>query len=197
MCLRTKFQFTPLREGRRQSAVNCFKFRHFNSRPSARGDDDGQGKSTFYCGISIHAPPRGATMKKLVSWQQNLAFQFTPLREGRPTVSATAHASTRISIHAPPRGATFDKATVVSRYSHFNSRPSARGDRTYLRKLVQKVFQFTPLREGRRFREMGGCMEFSISIHAPPRGATLADKITVRVCVFQFTPLREGRPKSA
>ena len=57
----TKFQFTPLREGRlplltfRQGAA------HFNSRPSARGDDTAHG------------------------WgRKRWKFQFTPLREGRP-----------------------------------------------------------------------------------------------------------------
>ena len=55
---------------------------YFNSRPSARGD-----KAKFegmrIPGISIHAPPRGAT--------ENLDW---------------AYKSIKISIHAPPRGAT-------------------------------------------------------------------------------------------
>ena len=33
--------------------------------------------------ISIHAPPRGATNVELVTLE-NIEFQFTPLREGRP-----------------------------------------------------------------------------------------------------------------
>ena len=76
----------------------------------------------------------------------------------------------------------------------FNSRPSARGDLTFVEASAQnKKFQFTPLREGRHPRaprvllphhfnsrpsargdnssdEMIG--DKSISIHAPPRGAT-------------------------
>ena len=32
-----------------------------------------------------------------------------------------------------------------------------------------------------------------ISIHAPPRGATIAQKTDVIHLLFQFTPLREGR----
>ena len=58
-------------------------------------------------------------------------------------------ASWVISIHAPPRGAT-----------------GVCGGHT-----IKAVFQFTPLREGRRFflvLLLGG----EISIHAPPRGAT-------------------------
>ena len=34
----------------------------------------------------------------------------------------------------------------------------------------------------------------NISIHAPPRGATLYSFIFLRPPIFQFTPLREGRP---
>ena len=78
---------------------------HFNSRPSARGDPDGwriarRNRRV----ISIHAPPRGATTPALLS--TGIQFQFTPLREGRRTLD----------------GAGFCVDT------HFNSRPSARGD---------------------------------------------------------------------
>ena len=56
---------------------------------------------------------------------------------------------------------------------HFNSRPSARGDRA-CRFLVfcGFPFQFTPLREGRRMATSKGAVLYLISIHAPPRGAT-------------------------
>ena len=36
----------------------------------------------------------------------------------------------------------------------------------------------------------------SISIHAPPRGATVLERLLVSVGLFQFTPLREGRQQS-
>ena len=32
-----------------------------------------------------------------------------------------------------------------------------------------------------------------ISIHAPPRGATLLWTLGIKNAIFQFTPLREGR----
>ena len=63
--------------------------------------------------------------------------------------------------------------STASGFSHFNSRPSARGD---LKKSATRwgrfgIFQFTPLREGRRGSPAkGNCLY--ISIHAPPRGAT-------------------------
>ena len=55
-----RFQFTPLREGRRRRTGKPLR------RPP----------------ISIHAPPRGATGRfaALRNWKP---FQFTPLREGR------------------------------------------------------------------------------------------------------------------
>ena len=123
--------------------------------------------------------------------------------------------------------------------TYFNSRPSARGDAdqreediahekfqfTPLREgrpdkttiaVGESVFQFTPLREGRQSRRPATLPWESISIHAPPRGATdghparfrrpvyfnsrpsargdLADCGNVRHRrAFQFTPLREGR----
>ena len=101
-----------------------------------------------YGQISIHAPPRGATTAALHAAIAAL-FQFTPLREGRPFIFV-----------------------AVFGLSHFNSRPSARGDWRLWRRLAALLFQFTPLREGRR--------------------KATKDKKTTRP--FQFTPLREGRP---
>ena len=141
--------------------------------------------------ISIHAPPRGATVFVLLySWQE--IFQFTPLREGRPTT-----------------------ARACSSPIYFNSRPSARGDSVNEKKPPLEKFQFTPLREGRRDGRARGeadCDYFNsrpsargdvetdtivaqwfISIHAPPRGATKTSTGLIIQSKFQFTPLREGR----
>ena len=164
------FQFTPLREGRHARLARHQRlFRHFNSRPSARGDASARNVPRKPL-ISIHAPPRGATTAKpqgLGAFQ----FQFTPLREGR-----------RVS---------FASRKPVS--PNFNSRPSARGDPIPAHGDSTFPFQFTPLREGRRVTRSptpqaanfnsrpsarGDLMPFrhfpclSISIHAPPRGAT-------------------------
>ena len=188
--------------------------------------------------ISIHAPPRGAT-KFGRCYDERILFQFTPLREGRhgededddlddyyfnsrPSARGDERRPQRnallisISIHAPPRGATkfgrcYDERILFQftplregRHGededddlddyYFNSRPSARGDER---------------------RPQRNALLISISIHAPPRGATAR----LRVCsaaqsdfnsrpsargdvttlpgmsplVFQFTPLREGR----
>ena len=120
------FQFTPLREGRREHIRREEAVLHFNSRPSARGDpnlrnslgqtgqfqftplregrlellDDG----TALADISIHAPPRGATFLAYAD-RMRWRFQFTPLREGRRRGEVYG-LQWDISIHAPPRGAT-------------------------------------------------------------------------------------------
>ena len=163
------FQFTPLREGRRQPGGKRRNTHDFNSRPSARGDPPHMpmaGKETYFNSrpsargdkspgrtpggshISIHAPPRGATRTPRPSPTPFPPFQFTPLREGR-----------RIRAKRSPQAA------------YFNSRPSARGDDS----------------ETTRSRSV------SISIHAPPRGATTAKPQGLGAFQFQFTPLREGR----
>ena len=121
-----QFQFTPLREGRLALTLASCQGLHFNSRPSARGDASDVALLSGRNNISIHAPPRGAT-----------GF-LTP-------VLTTLH----ISIHAPPRGATL---------------------------------------QGKRCRKAT-----KISIHAPPRGATGSRQLDSPAIIFQFTPLREGR----
>ena len=79
------FQFTPLREGRR----NCSKHsssprKHFNSRPSARGD----------CRLlPAPTPPRAD-------------FNSRPSARGDCHCDCAPCCAILISIHAPPRGAT-------------------------------------------------------------------------------------------
>ena len=145
-----------------------------------------------------------------------MQFQFTPLREGRPHIRFRRRNEHLISIHAPPRGATWTKRNGRDSPTHFNSRPSARGDwgaTSQSRNTTE--FQFTPLREGRLIATMlfASDVYFNsrpsargdlfllricvisnwISIHAPPRGATRKGRAHGNIGVFQFTPLREGR----
>ena len=98
------FQFPPLCEGRRHGSDPAPPSCHFNSRPSARGDLIQARMPISGQGISIHAPPRGATNSHHIPCTCN-AFQFTPLREGR-----------------------HQQLQNCQVYSDFNSRPSARGD---------------------------------------------------------------------
>ena len=189
------FQFTPLREGRRYTRATSWIQSNFNSRPSARGDReavqlcreenisihapprgatwklDRFSRSRY---ISIHAPPRGATEPRRLADRVANAFQFTPLREGRHEELQALRHYPRISIHAPPRGATRQRLPARRRPPHFNSRPSARGDKSCPnRTATSSLFQFTPLREGRHPLHECNTEGIFISIHAPPRGATV------------------------
>ena len=122
----TKFQFTPLREGRRLYSAVSVAARYFNSRPSARGDDVKQGNVLGIICISIHAPPRGATFPAVRPLYTNF-----------------------ISIHAPPRGATFYRHALPA-LVQFQFTPLREGRLLLLWKPYPfREFQFTPLREGR------------------------------------------------
>ena len=79
----SRFQSTPLCEGRLLLRRRGCDLAHFNPRPSARGD----------CRWGAH-----------LSTKQT--FQSTPLCEGRLNTPADIWVINRISIHAPLRGAT-------------------------------------------------------------------------------------------
>ena len=166
-----QFQFTPLREGRRVGGCHPVQAVYFNSRPSARGDADGTERKRHAHGISIHAPPRGATAYKSIkeldgrvisihapprgATRANVCICCRKYFNSRPSARGDRRRHARaqvlpISIHAPPRGAT-STASPSIRTSNFNSRPSARGDARWLNAAFNLlIFQFTPLREGRQ-----------------------------------------------
>ena len=169
--LATLFQFTPLREGRRtqqplmwmkklisihapprgataRASSRQQKRQHFNSRPSARGDN---------------APERrGGT--------QLPDFNSRPSARG-DQANLAAIQKCLISIHAPPRGAT-PAGQPTSTISHFNSRPSARGDRRGRNLRVDFPISIHAPPRGATPHAGEPRSRRSISIHAPPRGAT-------------------------
>ena len=166
-----KFQFTPLREGRRKagkfpSAAILFQF-----TPLREGRQNSRRENSKEEGISIHAPPRGATLMARV-FEPDGVFQFTPLREGRRLCRCTR--TTR---------------------SNFNSRPSARGDVYDVLHIPGLGFIsiHAPPRGATAAALLGCAVQRHISIHAPPRGATAAAAQLLGHQQFQFTPLREGR----
>ena len=187
--------------------------RHFNSRPSARGDTRHAAQAAVFP-ISIHAPPRGATRHRvhvLVGGQ----FQFTPLREGRPEV-LDGFLRLLLFQFTPLREGRPELRIVKQRTYAFQFTPLREGRRLLLVGITGiKIFQFTPLREGRPCIVAGrsctkpnfnsrpsargdggaraGYADLFISIHAPPRGATAQGNFIAEVIAFQFTPLREGR----
>ena len=145
---------------------------NFNSRPCGRGDHR----------ANIHQI-------------RLILFQFTPLREGRPQALAAENQRKIISIHAPAGGATPAPGRAAACWCYFNSRPCGRGDEIKLEfeeykeisihapaggatvtvnvmNYPQYLFQFTPLREGRRIVPLVARQHLDISIHAPAGGAT-------------------------
>ena len=83
LLLGNKFQFTPLREGRPACSLPRLRQHKFQFTPLREGRLLRSGVQNDAMYISIHAPPRGATV-------------FSDMLELLPN----------ISIHAPPRGAT-------------------------------------------------------------------------------------------
>ena len=195
-----RFQFTPLREGRRMRTCSptcplSFQFTPLREGRRRRGACGGPAAV-----ISIHAPPRGATRRVPGLSQHGGNFNSRP----------------------SARGDNAEKSDIVMPQD-FNSRPSARGDQTTSTSTFAIWrFQFTPLREGRRCRRTGdrggrhfnsrpsargdgteglfaeavyyfnsrpsargdtngeyGLPHTPISIHAPPRGATKPCKTLV------------------
>ena len=90
-----------------------------------------------------------------------------------------------ISIHAPPRGATgaMLKSMGIADIS-IHAPPRGATDLVETQNVVD-VFQFTPLREGRRDND-AYLSRLLISIHAPPRGATPDGASTVSLIVISI-----------
>ena len=190
---RREFQFTPLREGRRNQARWRLCVRYFNSRPSARGDFCGF-PTTFALQISIHAPPRGATPRRTEERNGTTHFNSRPSArgDGQPRRKEGTHG--QISIHAPPRGATYPQTVDFPAFAISIHAPPRGATHRTADVALHSGFQFTPLREGRLRSFALGLLASLISIHAPPRGATEPRRLADRVAnAFQFTPLREGR----
>ena len=165
----------------------------FNSRPSARGDSPRKAGETFRLDFNSRPSARGDIHSSNPKADTG-NFNSRPSARGDGRDENAFSPPDFISIHAPPRGATFPRSSRWWTLRHFNSRPSARGDYKALTTYSPTTFQFTPLREGRlEGAELSAVI--SISIHAPPRGATPRFRCSTTCCLFQFTPLREGRQK--
>ena len=120
--------------------------------------------------ISIHAPARGATG----------AFH----QPGKPL---------EISIHAPARGATsYDSDGLGVMY--FNPRSREGSDAVHCHKR-RPADDFNPRsREGSDHKSCNSCaISFTISIHAPARGATFSIPPALSFGLFQSTLPRGER----
>ena len=146
--------------------------------------------------ISIHAPTRGATAyillnKDSIEFQSTLPrgerltslivarlpsrFQSTLPRGERQFIKAHPSTAIYISIHAPTRGATPHFTRSLAAAIDFNPRSHEGSDALYAASVSPSLYFNPRSHEGsdrsipRRF------CNFSISIHAPTRGATLRD----------------------
>ena len=145
----------------------------------------------LWLSISIHAPPRGATLLRELGRD---AGDFNSRPSARGDTPGTSALSRRtISIHAPPRGATHkpDRATGASRFQFTPLREGRRATRSIWANLPN--FNSRPSARGDFHLHLLAALQI-ISIHAPPRGATSGYYVLGIVNKFQFTPLREGRP---
>ena len=122
------FQFTPLREGRPRLCrlSRLCSLSNFNSRPCGRGDTTASEMSRL-SSISIHAPAGGATLPGPLLLQLIAYFNSRPC--GRGDLYQRLYHSSALN---------------------FNSRPCGRGDGFGSMSAAGSIFQFTPLREGRR-----------------------------------------------
>ena len=164
----SKFQFTPLREGRREVFPTVLRNIYFNSRPSARGDNHSVAVEHNVT-ISIHAPPRGAT-------------------EG-VDLPLLLHS---ISIHAPPRGATPPQRYLIPLQAISIHAPP-RGA-TAVAPVLAKVatFQFTPLREGRRVCNLYGRGLIDFNSRPSARGDGKVLPSVLRSFYFNSRPSARG-----
>ena len=180
----------PPRGATRVARLSCRALRHFNSRPSARGDvDDPENYQQMV--ISIHAPPRGATTAMHRARSSSL-FQFTPLREGRQERDESIYDAKAFQF-TPLREGRRPHLEQLGRHIYFNSRPSARGDRLLWADLLRNRISIHAPPRGATMRALLRSGVQNISIHAPPRGATCRFQNSREAHIFQFTPLREGR----
>ena len=188
------FNSRPSARGDVGKLIRIYAYKYFNSRPSARGDRFFQRILRWLKNFNSRPSARGDMSSEGAVYTIK-EFQFTPLREGRlshrPHPRKGLHFNSRpsargdytpvynedlpfISIHAPPRGATESSADGTDALTEpFQFTPLREGrPRGYQFREAAKIFQFTPLREGRRPSHSCKFLTFSISIHAPPRGAT-------------------------
>ena len=161
----------------------------------AKGATTGVEVTGIVSSISIHAPAKGATKRIVKSWDNGL-----------------------ISIHAPAKGATGMRLSVSWKLCNFNPRSREGSDVTNnsntaflhyfnprsregsddvekVKGAQEELFQSTLPRRERQVRVLCKQGLFTISIHAPAKGAT-SHKVDSRLPAFIFQstlPRRERR----
>ena len=165
---------------------------------------------TVYRSVSIHAPtPRGggaAAAPALGPSPQSTpplgddAGFSNPRPNHAPPVggrrlTSNVVAGPRCFNPRPPRGATCGVQLASHGSSSFNPRPPRGGDsiRAWIMPARARQFRSTPPARGRPFPAPRHGAGMGVSIHAPPRGATLARDASDLAHAFQSTPPRGRR----
>ena len=162
-----------------------------------RGATAGIVSGYFNDPVSIHAPMRGATVRR----PENVSYgrSFNPrAHAGRDLVMLESIQSlTDVSIHAPMRGATKTAATAQSTAFVSIHAPMRGATGNTGRRSPTSAFQSTRPCGARHRQNYYNHLGIKVSIHAPMRGATI-------VCVlmpsapFCFNPrAHAGRDSSA
>ena len=165
-----RFQFTPLREGRLMRPRIRRMIELFQFTPLREGRQRSSRQIRRACYFNSRPSARGDSTKSRAS-SGSTNFNSRPSARGDFCSSGRTWVSA-ISIHAPPRGATRGVRNSLGD-KIFQFTPLREGRHFINRESIShSLFQFTPLREGRQHavRLIASCP--FISIHAPPRGAT-------------------------
>ena len=141
----SKFQFTPLREGRRSTSSQL---------------------STI-SGVFQFTPLREGRPPSSPANPARQRFQFTPLREGRPKAACTWTANSLFQF-TPLREGRRVRLWMQLNFSNFNSRPCVRGDQKLSngQKTTTSNFNSRPCVRGDTAQAVKECLKL-ISIHAP------------------------------
>ncbi len=173
LCNVQYFNSRPCERGDQARAAKRAGRGYFNSRPCERGDLLSFIPAVVGSVFQFSPLREGRPIKKLEDAVASI-FQFSPLREGRQEKPFFQKQVKGISILAPARGATCQCWHILPCRSDFNSRPCERGDfscapgflglrisilapargatKFLVNRLNNTLFQFSPLREGRRIR---------------------------------------------
>ena len=172
-----------------------FALKHFNPRSREGSDRDFPAPGVPLYKISIHAPAKGATDKKLLHPELQ-AFQSTlPRRERQNSMCAESQPTNfnprsregsdalwqsrilhfyQISIHAPAKGATAKSLIHIIPTVFQSTLP--RRERRWRQQRNTKAYGFQSTLPRRERRRRDGFLKKAeeISIHAPAKGATQA-----------------------
>ncbi len=147
------------------------------------------------CGVSTHAPTRGATSPRSPAWPRHgcfnprahagrdlsmlqffslpAGFQPTRPRGARPCVGDSGDEGRSVSTHAPTRGATRGRP-LWRRAARVSTHAPTRGatEAAPPSRCIRSMFQPTRPRGARLLRHHLRHRRWRVSTHAPTRGAT-------------------------